>query len=297
MFLRLKKIKIMKGIILAGGLGSRLYPLTQTTSKQLLPVYDKPMIYYPLSILMLAGIRNIALITSKDYIKDYKKLLGTGNQLGISIKYLIQKNPNGLPEAFKIAEKFIKNESVCLILGDNIFYGAEFVSKHIIPNLNKENNNTIFTYHVANPSEFGVIELDQNDKVLSITEKPKKPKSNLAITGLYIFDKNVSNYSKLLKKSKRGETEIIDLIKMYHKKNNLHVEKISRGIAWLDTGTHQNLVDASEFIKTIEKRQGLKIGCVEEIALSNKFITKKTLTKTVAKMNKSEYRDYLSKII
>ena len=296
MFLRLKKINNMKGIILAGGLGSRLYPLTQTTSKQLLPVYDKPMIYYPLSILMLAGIRNIALITSKNYINDYKKLLGTGKQLGISIKYLVQKNPNGLPEAFKISEKFIKNESVCMILGDNIFYGAEFVSKHIMPNLNKENN-TIFTYHVANPSEFGVIQLDQKDNILSISEKPKKPKSNLAITGLYIFDKNVSSYAKLLKKSKRGETEIIDLIKMYHKKNNLHVEKISRGIAWLDTGTHQNLVDASEFIKTIEKRQGLKIGCIEEIALSNKFITKKTLTETIAKMNKSEYRDYLSKII
>ena len=190
----------MKGIILAGGLGSRLYPLTQTTSKQLLPVYDKPMIYYPLSILMLAGIRNIALITSKNYINDYKKLLGTGKQLGISIKYLVQKNPNGLPEAFKISEKFIKNESVCMILGDNIFYGAEFVSKHIMPNLNKENN-TIFTYHVANPSEFGVIQLDQKDNILSISEKPKKPKSNLAITGLYIFDKNVSSYAKLLKKS------------------------------------------------------------------------------------------------
>ncbi len=286
----------MKGIILAGGLGSRLYPLTQTTSKQLLPIYDKPMIYYPLSILMLAGIRDIALISSEEYLRDYKCLLGDGGHLGISIHYLKQDKPNGLPEAFKIAEQFIKGDNVCMILGDNIFYGSDFVSKHILPNL-KKNRNSIFTYHVANPSDFGIINLDKDDKIIKIEEKPKKPKSNLAITGLYIFDKNVSKYSRSLKSSKRGETEIIDLIKIYHKKKLLHVEKISRGVAWLDTGTHKNLIDAGDFIKTIESRQGLKIGCIEEISYLKGFINKKALTQIINKMRPCEYKDYLKKVL
>ena len=286
----------MKGVILAGGLGSRLYPLTKTISKQLLPIYDKPMVYYPLSILMLAGIKDIAIVSSKKHIDDYESLLGNGKSLGISIQYILQDNPNGLPEAFIVAEDFIKNESVCMILGDNIFYGADFVSRHILPNI-QNNRNSIFTYHVGNPSDFGVINLDKNNNIIDIEEKPKKPKSNQAITGLYIFDNKVSEYAKLLKPSSRGETEIVDLIKIYLNNKQLHVEKISRGVAWLDTGTHQNLIEAGEFIKTIENRQGLKIGCIEEIAYNNGNIGKNQLEKIISEMKNCEYKDYLTRII
>ena len=286
----------MKGVILAGGIGSRLYPLTKTISKQLLPIYDKPMVYYPLSLLLLAGIRDIAIICTQNHIEDYKTVLGNGSKIGINIQYILQKTPNGLPEAFILSEEFVNGDHVCMILGDNILYGADFVSKHILPNI-IEMKNSIFTYHVANPSDFGVINLDSNDKILGVEEKPDNPKSNQAITGLYIFDNNVSKYSKSLRPSNRGETEIVDLIQIYIEKKLLHVEKISRGVAWLDTGTHQNLIEAGEFIKTIENRQGLKVGCIEEIAYNKGYINANQLNKIISEMKNCDYKDYLIKIL
>lgn len=288
--------KKVKGIILAGGLGTRLYPLTKITSKQLLPVYDKPMIYYPLSILLLSNVSEIAIVTQRQYLKDFKLLLGNGEKLGIKIKYYVQNKPNGIPEAYKITKKFIKNSISILILGDNIFYGDSLISKQIMPSLIK-GKNTIYAYPVSNPSQFGVVSLDNKGNIKSIDEKPKNPKSNLAITGLYIFDENVSKFSSSLKYSKRGETEIIDLIKIYKSKNKLNIEQLGRGVAWLDTGSHKNLNEAGQFIQTIENRQGMKIACIEEIAYKMGYISKNKFKNNIKEMPNSKYKDYLSKII
>ena len=253
---------IKKGIILAGGMGSRLGPLTKSTNKQLLPVYDKPMIFYPLSILMLAGIQDILIITNTNQIGNFKNILSNGEDFGIKITYLEQEKPNGLPEAFILGEKFIDNKSVALILGDNFFYGQGFTKrlKEVIKN---KDGVTIFAYPVMNPEEYGVVELNKK-KVISIKEKPKKTKSRLAITGLYFFDKNATLLSKKLKPSKRNELEIVDLIKFYLRKKKLKVELMGRGSAWLDTGNPESLFDTSQFIQSIEKRQGLKIACLDE---------------------------------
>ena len=286
---------IKKGIILAGGMGTRLGPLTKSTNKQLLPVYDKPMIFYPLSILMLAGIQDILIITNTDQINNFKKILNNGEDFGIKITYLEQEKPNGLPEAFILGEKFIDKKSVALILGDNFFYGQGFTKrlKEVIKN---KYGSTIFAYPVVNPEEYGVVEFNDK-KISSIKEKPKKTKSNLAITGLYFFDKNVSLIAKKLRPSKRNELEIVDLIKAYLKKNKLKVELMGRGSAWLDTGTPESLFDTCQFIQSIERRQGLKIACLEEIALLNKWIPKNKIYKRIKFYGKCSYSNYLKKII
>jgi glucose-1-phosphate thymidylyltransferase len=286
---------IKKGIILAGGMGTRLGPLTKSTNKQLLPVYDKPMIFYPLSILMLAGIQDILIITNTDQINNFKKILNNGEDFGIKITYLEQEKPNGLPEAFILGEKFIDKKSVALILGDNFFYGQGFTKrlKEVIKN---KYGSTIFAYPVVNPGEYGVVEFNDK-KISSIKEKPKKTKSKLAITGLYFFDKNVSLIAKKLRPSKRNELEIVDLIKAYLKKNKLKVELMGRGSAWLDTGTPESLFDTSQFIQSIERRQGLKIACLEEIALLNKWIPKNKIYKRIKFYGKCSYSNYLKKII
>ena len=286
---------IKKGIILAGGMGTRLGPLTKSTNKQLLPVYDKPMIFYPLSILMLAGIQDILIITNIHQVNNFKKILNNGEDFGIKITYIEQKKPNGLPEAFILGEKFINKKSVALILGDNFFYGQGFTKrlKEVIKN---KNGSTIFAYPVINPKEYGVVELN-NKKVISIKEKPKTTKSRLAITGLYFFDKNVPLLAKKLKPSKRNELEIVDLLKAYLMKNKLKVELMGRGSAWLDTGNPESLFDTSQFIQSIEKRQGLKIACLEEIALSNKWISQKEILKRIKFYGKCNYSDYLKKLL
>ena len=286
----------IRGIILAGGHGNRLYPLTKTSSKQLLPIYDKPMIYYPLSILMLSGIRDIAIVSQSKNNSIYRSLFGNGSDLGINLRYFEQKKPKGIPEVYKITKNFIKNTTSVLILGDNIFYGDSLINKNIIPNI-EASKNTIFAYPVSNPNEFGVVSLSKNSSILAIEEKPRKPKSNLAITGMYIFDSEVISIAENLKPSKRGETEIIDVINHYNKKNKLSVELLGRGIAWLDTGSPSTLNEASQFIQTIEKRQGLKIACIEEIAYRMNFISKKKLDRTISKIPNSSYKDYLSDLI
>ena len=287
---------IKKAIILAGGKGTRLSPLTKVLNKQLLPLYDKPLIFYPLSVLMLAGIKEILIITNRGETNLFKKILGNGENLGIKIFYKEQKKANGLPEAFIIGEKFIKNQSVALILGDNFFYGQGFTNR--IKEKIKENRGaTIFTYIVNNPKDYGIIELDKNNKIKNILEKPKKTKSRLAITGFYLFDKNVINFSKQLKPSKRKELEIVDLIKKYFKKKILDAEFMGRGSAWLDTGNVQNLNETAQFISSIERRQGLKIGCLEEIAYINKWISKKNIIKAVKFYGNCEYSEYLNSLI
>jgi glucose-1-phosphate thymidylyltransferase len=287
---------IKKAIILAGGKGTRLSPLTKVLNKQLLPLYDKPLIFYPLSVLMLAGIKEILIITNKGETNLFKKILSNGENLGIKIFYKEQKKPNGLPEAFIIGEKFIKNQSVALILGDNFFYGQGFTNR--IKEKIKENRGaTIFTYIVNNPKDYGIIELDKNNKIKNILEKPKKTKSRLAITGFYLFDKNVINFSKQLKPSKRKELEIVDLIKKYFKKKTLDAEFMGRGSAWLDTGNVQNLNETAQFISSIERRQGLKIGCLEEIAYINKWISKKNIIKAVKFYGNCEYSEYLNNLV
>ena len=287
---------IKKAIILAGGKGTRLSPLTKVLNKQLLPLYDKPLIFYPLSVLMLAGIKEILIITNRGETNLFKKILGNGENLGIKIFYKEQKKPNGLPEAFIIGEKFIKNQSVALILGDNFFYGQGFTNR--IKEKIKENRGaTIFTYIVNNPKDYGIIELDKNNKIKNILEKPKKTKSRLAITGFYLFDKNVINFSKQLKPSKRKELEIVDLIKKYFKKKTLDAEFMGRGSAWLDTGNVQNLNETAQFISSIERRQGLKIGCLEEIAYINKWISKKKIIKAVKFYGNCEYSEYLNNLV
>jgi glucose-1-phosphate thymidylyltransferase len=286
---------ITKGIILAGGHGTRLSPLTKVINKQLLPLYDKPIIFYPLSILMLAGIKDILIITNPHEYKNFKKILGNGSNFGIKIQYIEQKKPNGLPEAFIIGEEFIKNKSVALILGDNFFYGQDF-TKNFSKSLELKEGATIFTYPVSNPQNYGVVEF-KNKKIKSITEKPKKTNSNLAITGIYLFDKNVINFSKQLKPSKRKELEIVDLVKKYLKRKKLNVEFIGRGNAWLDTGSIDSLYKASQFVASIESRQGLKIACLEEIALNNKWISKSTVQQQIKFYGKCNYSEYLKKIL
>jgi glucose-1-phosphate thymidylyltransferase len=287
---------ITKAIILAGGKGTRLSPLTKVLNKQLLPLYDKPLIFYPLSVLMLAGIKEILIITNRGETNLFKKILGNGENLGIKIFYKEQKKANGLPEAFIIGEKFIKNQSVALILGDNFFYGQGFTNR--IKEKIKENRGaTIFTYIVNNPKDYGIIELDKNNKIKNILEKPKKTKSKLAITGFYLFDKNVIDFSKQLKPSKRKELEIVDLIKKYFKKKTLDAEFMGRGSAWLDTGNVQNLNETAQFISSIERRQGLKIGCLEEIAYINKWISKKNIIKAVKFYGNCEYSEYLNNLV
>lgn len=285
----------MKGIILAGGSGTRLYPLTRIISKQLLPVYDKPMIYYPLSLLMLANIKDILIITTPQDNAKFVELLGDGSKLGINIEYAIQEKPNGLPEAFLIGEEFIGNEKVCMVLGDNIFYADTFVNTHLLPNFEKEGS-TVFGYYVKDPERYGVVEFNENNEVLSIEEKPQKPKSSYAITGLYIFDKDVSQIAKGLKPSKRGETEIVDIMNHYLVRGKLQVELLGRGVSWLDTGTHHSLHEASTYIEVLENRQGLKIACLEEIAFLKGLITKEQLLNLAKPLKNNEYGKYLIKI-
>jgi glucose-1-phosphate thymidylyltransferase len=286
---------IKKAIILAGGKGTRLSPLTKIINKQLLPLYDKPLIFYPLSILMLAGIRDILIITNPNEDINFRKILGNGSNFGIKIQYLDQNKPNGLPEAFIIGEQFIKNSSVALVLGDNFFYGQGF-TKRLKEKTKSDSGATIFTYQVNNPQDYGIIELKKN-KILSIKEKPKKSISNLAITGLYFFDKNVISLAKKLKPSKRKELEIVDLLKAYLKRKKLKIEFMGRGSSWLDTGNADSLFETAQFIANIEKRQGLKIACLEEIALNNKWISRSIIKKQIKFYGNCYYSDYLKKLL
>ena len=286
----------MKGIILAGGAGTRLYPITQVVCKQLLPVYDKPMIYYPLSTLMLSGIREILIISTPQDLPRFEELLGDGSRLGVSFTYAVQEAPNGLAEAFIIGERFIGNSTACLVLGDNIFYG------HDLPTMLKKaaetrTGATIFGYYVRDPERYGVVEFDAEEKVLSIKEKPKHPKSNYAVVGLYYYDNDVIEISKSIKPSARGEIEITDVNKTYLDRGTLTVQLMGRGFAWLDTGTHNSLVDATQFVKTIEDRQGLKIACIEEIAYRMGYIDADQLARIAEPMKKSGYGEYLLNIL
>jgi len=286
---------IKKGIILAGGKGSRLSPLTKIINKQLLPLYDKPLIFYPLSVLMLAGIRDILIITNPNEEINFEKILGNGSMFGIKITYINQDKPNGLPEAFIIGEKFINNQDVALILGDNFFYGQGFTKK-LIKQMDKNKGASIFLYQVNNPQDYGIVEI-KNKKIISIKEKPKFSNSKLAITGLYFFDKKVINFSKKLKPSKRGELEMVDLFKKYLKINKLNFNLLGRGSAWLDTGTIKNLFQTTEFISSIEERQGLKIACLEEIGLKNRWIDKNSIKRSIKFYGKCEYSNYLKNLI
>ncbi len=282
----------MKGIILAGGAGTRLYPVTMSISKQILPVYDKPMVYYPLSVLMLAGIKEVLIISTPQDIHLYENLLENGNQFGISISYEIQPSPDGLAQAFIIGEKFINHDKVCLILGDNIFYGHGF-GHELLKIANFDNGAVIFGYYVTDPERYGVVEFDKDGKVLSIEEKPSDPKSNYALTGLYFYSNDVVEKAKTLKPSKRGELEITDLNRLFLQEGRLNVKVLGRGMAWLDTGTHESLLQAANYIQTIEMRQGLKISCIEEIAYKRGFITKEQLFDLASKMKNSTYGKYL----
>ena len=287
---------IKKGIILAGGLGTRMSPLTKAVNKQLLPLYDKPLFFYPLSILMLAKIKDILIIVNKGQIEQFKKILPDGKNLGIKIQYKEQDKPKGLPDAFIIGENFIKKDSVALILGDNFFYGQSLTKKLLdCTKLNK--GAKIFLHPVKNPSQFGVASINKKNKITKIIEKPNKTKSNLAITGLYFFDNKVINFTKSLKPSKRNELEIVDLLKKYLLKNNLNYELIGRGGAWLDTGSISNFFNTSNFVSTIETRQGFKIGCIEEIALNNNWINKKNVKNSIKFYGNCEYSKYLEKLI
>lgn len=282
----------MKGIILAGGSGSRLYPITKGISKQLIPIYDKPMIYYPLSVLMLSGIRNVLIISNPMYINLYENLFGDGLDIGMNIEYKVQEKPKGIAEAFIVAEDFIGSDSVCLILGDNVFYGQGFGSR--LRNISSINSGAvIFGYYVSDPKSFGVVEFDDNNKVISLEEKPEKPKSNYAIPGLYYYDNSAIKKAKVLKPSKRGELEITDLNNMYLEEGNLRVELLGRGFAWLDTGTYDGIADASDFVKTIQKRTGLYISCIEEIAYRNNWITENQLIKLGEEYRNTAYGKYI----
>ena len=289
----------MKGIVLAGGSGTRLYPLTKSTCKQLLPIYDKPMIYYPLSVLMLAGIRDILIISTPDDILRFENLLGDGSNFGINLSYSVQNKPNGLAEAFIIGENFIDNDSVCLVLGDNLFYGQAFTQLLTRTRKHREKNKgaTIFGYQVSNPEHFGVVEFDANQKVLSIEEKPYVPKSNYAVTGIYFYDNDVIDIAKNVEVSVRGELEITSVNQVYLDRGNLEVELLGRGFAWLDTGTHENLHEAGSFIHIIEKRQGYKIACLEEIGWRNGWISDQELINCAEDLAKSSYGRYLHDLV
>jgi glucose-1-phosphate thymidylyltransferase len=292
----LTNIQKRKGIILAGGSGTRLYPVTQSISKQLLPVYDKPMIYYPLSTLMLAGIQNILIISTPDDTPRFESLLGDGSQWGLNISYKVQPSPDGLAQAFILGDTFIGNDLSALVLGDNIFYGHDF--NELLGNaMKRDDGATVFAYHVDDPERYGVAEFDKTNKVLSLEEKPKNPKSNYAVTGLYFYDKDVVSMAKNLKPSPRGELEITDLNRLYLEKQKLNVEIMGRGFAWLDTGTHDSLLEASHFIATLENRQGLKVSCPEEIAYRSGWINASQLEKLAAPLSKNGYGQYLQRVL
>lgn len=285
----------MKGIILAGGAGTRLYPITRSISKQIIPVYDKPMIYYPLSVLMLAGIREILIISTPADIGLYEHLFGNGEQLGLRISYKIQPSPDGLAQAFILGEEFIGKDNVCMILGDNIFYGYNFRSI-LEEAASLKDGAVVFGYYVNDPERYGVVEFDDTNKVVSIEEKPEKPKSNYAVTGLYFYSNDVVEKAKGLNPSKRGELEITDLNRLYLEENRLNVKLLGRGFAWLDTGTHDSLLQASNFIATIEQRQGLKVSCIEEIAWKKGFISRQQLIELAKPLSKNQYGQYLLKL-
>jgi len=285
----------MKGIILAGGSGTRLYPITKAISKQLMPVYDKPMIYYPLSVLMLAGIKDVLIITTPEDNAQFKRLLGDGKHIGCNFQFAVQEKPNGLAQAFVIGESFIGNDKVALILGDNIFYGSGFST--LLPTLIGIDGGCVFAYHVSDPERYGVVEFDENKMAISIEEKPTKPKSNYAVPGLYFYDNTVIDIAKKLKPSPRGEYEITDVNKIFLQQNKLKVAIMDRGTAWLDTGTFDSLSDASEFVRVIEKRQGNKIGCIEEVAFRKGFITKEKLLEIAEPLRKSGYGNYLFEMV
>ena len=289
----------MKGIILAGGKGTRLYPLTLALSKQLLPIYDKPMIYYPLSVLMLAGIREILIISSPEHIDLYKNLLGDGSQIGCKFSYKIQDKPRGLADAFIVGEDFIGDDNVCLILGDNILYsdGLGQLLQNTVKTINSEGGSYIFAYNVKYPEQYGIVEFDDSSNVLSIEEKPKNPKSNYAVIGLYFYDNDVVKFAHRIEPSNRGEIEITDVNKLYLKKNKLKVELLGRGFAWLDAGTYSGLIDAGNFIKTVQERQGYIIACLEEIAYKMNYISKRQLQKTIKLFSNSEYCQYLQNLL
>lgn len=289
----------MKGIILAGGSGTRLYPITMGVSKQLLPIYDKPMIYYPLSVLMLAGIREVLIITTPEDSDSFKRLLGDGSCFGITLSYTIQPSPDGLAQAFILGEEFIGDDDVCLVLGDNIFYGQGFTPKlkHAVQNAKNGQGATVFGYQVKDPERFGVVEFDENQKAVSIEEKPVKPKSHFAVTGLYFYDNSVVEMAKKVEPSTRGELEITCLNEMYLKKGQLNVEMLGRGFTWLDTGTHESLLEAAQFVETIERCQGYKIACLEEIALNYGWLTKQEVLKLAKPLEKNGYGQYLIEVI
>lgn len=286
----------MKGIILAGGSGTRLYPITQGVSKQLLPVYDKPMIYYPLSVLMLAGIQDILVITTPEDSTSFKRLLGDGSSFGVNLSYATQSSPNGLAQAFVIGETFIGNEDVCLVLGDNIFWGQGF-SPILKRAAARKEGATVFGYKVKDPERFGVVEFNEQNKAVSIEEKPDEPRSSYAVTGLYFYDNDVVNIAKSIKPSSRGEFEITDVNKAYLETGKLCVERLGRGFAWLDTGTHDSLLEAATFVETIEKRQGYKIACLEEIAFNNKWLCEEQILKSAEMYKKSSYGSYLIDLV
>lgn len=289
----------MKGIILAGGSGTRLYPLTKVTSKQLLPVYDKPMIYYPMSVLMNAGIRDILIISTPQDTPRFKDLLGDGHQFGVNLSYKVQPSPDGLAQAFILGDEFIGNDSVAMILGDNIFSGQGLKErlKSAVENAETGNGATVFGYYVDDPERFGIVEFDKNGKAISIEEKPKNPKSNYCVTGLYFYDNRVVEYAKNLKPSARGELEITDLNRIYLEYNELNVELLGQGFTWLDTGTHESLVEATNFVKTMEDHQHRKIACLEEIAYNNGWITKEDVLKVYEELKKNQYGQYLMDVL
>lgn len=286
----------MKGIVLAGGSGTRLYPLTQGTSKQLMPIYDKPMVYYPISVLMLAGIQEILIISTPDDMPAFRRLLGDGSQFGISFTYAVQHSPDGLAQAFIIGEEFINGDSCALVLGDNIYFGESFGRK-LESVVKRTDGATVFGYQVMDPERFGVVEFDSENKAISLEEKPVKPKSNWAVTGLYFYDSNVVELAKKVSPSARGELEITTLNEMYLEQGNLHVEKLGRGFAWLDTGTHESLLEASQFIYTIEQRQGFKVACLEEIAYRKGWLSAEAVLEQSKVLSKTQYGQYLRMLV